>query len=121
MEDFKVSIDKFDGPLDLMLHLIRENKLDLMDLDVSELTAQYIAYLNSMETLHLEIASEYMVELATLIEYKSRKMLPADPGCPPASLAGPVRAPACTAALLTAAAAGFLLATEPPRAKTAWS
>ncbi len=80
MEDFKVSIDKFDGPLDLMLHLIRENKLDLMDLDVSELTAQYIAYLNSMEILHLEIASEYMVELATLIEYKSRKMLPADPG-----------------------------------------
>lgn len=78
MEEFKVAIDKFDGPLDLMLHLIKEKELDLFDLDVNVLTDQYIAYLNAMSNLHLEVASEYLVELAELIEYKSRKLLPKD-------------------------------------------
>ena len=76
MEDFKVTIEQFDGPLDLMLHLIREKELDLMDLDMNVLTDQYISYLDSMSSLHLEIASEYLVELATLIEYKSKKLIP---------------------------------------------
>lgn len=76
MEEFKVTINQFDGPLDLMLHLIKEKELDLLDLDINALTDQYIAYLESMETLHLEIAGEYLVEMATLIEYKSRRMLP---------------------------------------------
>ena len=76
MEEFKVTIEKFDGPLDLMLHLIKEKQMDLMDLDMNELTDQYIAYLNSMQQLHLEIAGEYLAELATLIEYKSKKMIP---------------------------------------------
>ena len=76
MNEFKVTIDTFDGPLDLMLHLIKEKQLDLMNLDMNVLTDQYIAYLNQMENLHLEIASEYLSELATLIEYKSKKMLP---------------------------------------------
>ncbi|MBE6128569.1 MAG: chromosome segregation protein ScpA [Erysipelotrichaceae bacterium] len=74
--EFNVTIDQFDGPLDLMLNLIRENKMDLLNLDVNLLTDQYIAYLNSMSELHLEVASEYLVEMATLIEYKSKKMLP---------------------------------------------
>ena len=65
--DFKVTIDQFEGPLDLMLHLIKENKLDLFDLDIDVLTGQYLIYLDSMDQLHLEIASEYLVELATLI------------------------------------------------------
>lgn len=76
MKEFKVTIEQFDGPLDLMLHLIKENQLDLMNLDVNVLTDQYIAYLQSMSDLHLEVASEYLLELATLIEYKSKKMLP---------------------------------------------
>ena len=76
MNEFTVTIDKFDGPLDLMLHLIKEKKLDLLDLDMSVLCDQYMAYLNSMQQLHLEIASEYLAELASLIEYKSRMMLP---------------------------------------------
>ena len=59
-----------------MLHLIREKKLDLFDLDVNVLTDQYIAYLNSMQEMHLEVAGEYLAELASLIEYKSRKMIP---------------------------------------------
>ena len=74
--DFKVTIDQFDGPLDLMLHLIEEEQLDLFDLDISKLTDQYLNYIHAMQQLHLDIASEYLVELATLIEYKSKKLLP---------------------------------------------
>lgn len=76
--NFKITIEQFEGPLDLMLHLIKENKLDLFDLDISVLTDQYLAYLDQMQELHLEVASEYLVELATLIEYKSKKLLPKD-------------------------------------------
>ncbi len=73
---FEVETLKFEGPLDLMLHLIHEQQLDIFDLDMSVLTQQYIEYLHAMEELHLEIESEYLVELATLIEYKSKKLLP---------------------------------------------
>lgn len=73
---FEVETLKFEGPLDLMLHLIHEQQLDIFDLDMSVLTQQYINYLHAMEELHLEIESEYLVELATLIEYKSKKLLP---------------------------------------------
>lgn len=76
MDEFKVVTEQFDGPLDLMLHLIREKELDLMDLDMNVLTDQYIAYLASMKTMHLEIAGEYMAELAGLIEYKSKRLIP---------------------------------------------
>lgn len=74
--EFKVTIEKFEGPLDLMLHLIKENKLDLFDLDLNILATQYIAYIHQMQNMHLEVASEYLSELASLIEYKSRKLLP---------------------------------------------
>ncbi|MBR0385052.1 MAG: segregation/condensation protein A [Erysipelotrichaceae bacterium] len=74
--DFKVTIDQFDGPLDLMLHLIKEGELDLFALDIVKLTDQYLRYIHAMQDLHLDIASEYMLELATLIEYKSKKLLP---------------------------------------------
>lgn len=73
---FTVETTKFDGPLDLMLHLIKEQQLDIFDLDMEVLTDQYINYLQTMEKLELEIESEYLVELATLIEYKSKKLLP---------------------------------------------
>ena len=73
---FEVETQRFEGPLDLMLHLIREQKLDIFDLDMEVLTDQYIHYLHEMEELHLEVESAYLVELTTLIEYKSRKLLP---------------------------------------------
>ena len=75
---FAVETQKFEGPLDLMLHLIKEQQLDIFDLDMEVLTDQYINYIHSMENLHLEVESEYLVELATLIEYKSKKLLPKD-------------------------------------------
>lgn len=74
--EFKIRTEPFEGPLDLMLHLIKENKLDLFDLDMNVLTEQYLAYLNAMESLHLEVASEYLSELSALLEYKSKKLLP---------------------------------------------
>ena len=73
---FTVTIEQFEGPLDLMLHLIKDNKLDLFELDMDVLTDQYLQYLNAMESMHLEVASEYLAELAGLIEYKSKKLLP---------------------------------------------
>ena len=73
---FSVMIHEFEGPLDLMYHLIKENKLDLFDLDMDILCDQYLAYLNQMEEMHLDIASEFLSELAGLIEYKSKKLLP---------------------------------------------
>ena len=76
---FEVETLKFEGPLDLMLHLIREQQLDIFDLNMEVLTDQYIEYLHKMETLELEIESEYLVELTTLIEYKSKKLLPKKP------------------------------------------
>ena len=76
---FEVETLKFEGPLDLMLHLIREQQLDIFDLDMEVLTDQYIEYLHKMEDLKLEIESEYLVELTTLIEYKSKKLLPKKP------------------------------------------
>ena len=76
---FTVETLKFEGPLDLMLHLIREQQLDIFDLDMEVLTDQYIAYLHQMEEMHIDVESEYLVELTTLIEYKSKKLLPKQP------------------------------------------
>ncbi|WP_294561284.1 segregation/condensation protein A [uncultured Traorella sp.] len=73
---FSVTISEFEGPLDLMYHLIKENKLDLFNLDMDVLSEQYLAYLNQMEEMHLDIASEFLTELAGLLEYKSKKLLP---------------------------------------------
>ncbi|MDR1795372.1 MAG: segregation/condensation protein A [Erysipelotrichaceae bacterium] len=73
---FTVTINDFEGPLDLMLDLIRKNNMDLFELDITLLTTQYAAFLHQMEEMHLEIASEYLSELAGLIEYKSRRLLP---------------------------------------------
>ncbi len=75
---FTVLIDKFEGPLDLMLHLIKEKQLDLFTFDISFLADQYLKYLNEMTDLKLEVESEYLLELAILVEYKSRKILPKD-------------------------------------------
>lgn len=73
---FEVNIENFEGPLDLMLHLIKQNKLDLFDLDMDILADQYINYIETMQNMQLEVASEFLVELASLLEYKSKKLLP---------------------------------------------
>lgn len=75
---FLANIEQFEGPLDLMLHLIKEQELDIFDLDLDILTKQYLLYIEEMGNLELEVESEYLVELATLVEYKSKKLLPKD-------------------------------------------
>lgn len=76
--NFEVTLDDFNGPLDLMLYLIKEKKLDLFDLNIVELADQYIAFLDKFQDEKLEIASEYLSELAGLIEFKSKRLLPKD-------------------------------------------
>ena len=69
-------INDFEGPLDLLLHLIKEAKMDIMDIQMEEITKQYVDYLNKQEAMNLEIASEYLVLASELIEIKSRLLLP---------------------------------------------
>ncbi len=75
---YSVKVPVFEGPLDLLLHLIKENKLDIYDIPISLITKQYLDYLELMTELNLEIASEFLVIAATLIYIKSRMLLPQD-------------------------------------------
>jgi len=83
MEDvYKVKLPVFEGPLDLLLHLIRENKVDIYDIPISLITGQYLTYIEMMKELDLEIAGEFLVMAATLIHIKSRMLLPPDEEAP---------------------------------------
>ncbi|MGM0874051.1 MAG: segregation/condensation protein A [Bacillota bacterium] len=73
---YHVKIDAFEGPLDLLLHLINRLEIDIYDIPVSEITDQYMLYIHTMQELHLDIASEYLVMAATLLSIKSRMLLP---------------------------------------------
>ena len=77
---YKVTLGVFDGPLDLLLSLIRENEIDICDIPIAKVTEQYLAYLALMEELDLEIAGEWLVMAATLLEIKSRMLLPQEMG-----------------------------------------
>lgn len=72
----------FEGPLDLLLHLIRANEVDIYDIPIAEITQQYLAYVEMLEALDLTAAGEYVVMAATLIEIKSRLLLPQAPPLP---------------------------------------
>jgi len=73
---FKLPV--FEGPLDLLLHLIKEHKIDIYDIPIAYITQQYLEYLELMRELNLEIAGEYLVMAATLIHIKSKMLLPSD-------------------------------------------
>jgi segregation and condensation protein A len=72
----------FEGPLDLLLHLIREQKIEITDIPIAQITEQYLAYLALMEALDLDVAGEFVVMAATLLEIKSRMLLPRPPADP---------------------------------------
>lgn len=74
--EYKVKINEFEGPLDLLLYLIKEMKISIDKINVAEITEQYIEYIHAMEQLNLEIASEYLVMAAYLTYIKSKMMLP---------------------------------------------
>lgn len=73
---FKVALPSFEGPLDLLLHLIREHKLDIFDIPIALITERYLEFLKMMEVLNLDIAGEFLVMAATLAHIKSRLLLP---------------------------------------------
>jgi len=74
--EYKFVINDFEGPLDLLLHLIKEANISIYDINIEEITTQYLAFINSMEKLELDIASEYITMAAELMEIKSRYLLP---------------------------------------------
>ena len=72
----KLLIGDFEGPLDLLLHLIKKSKMEIFDIEISEITNQYLNYIKSMTDMNLDIASEYLVMASELIEMKIKKLLP---------------------------------------------
>ncbi|MCS0786864.1 segregation/condensation protein A [Cytobacillus firmus] len=75
-DHYNVKIDAFEGPLDLLLHLINRLEIDIYDIPVSEITEQYLIYIHTMKELQLDVASEYLVMAATLLAIKSKMLLP---------------------------------------------
>ena len=73
---YSIKIDNFEGPLDLLCYLIDKNKMNIYDVNLSDITDQYIEFLNAMEEMNLEIASEFIVMASTLLYFKSKKLLP---------------------------------------------
>lgn len=74
--DYVVSLNEFEGPLDLLLHLIKKSNIDIMDINLEDITKQYLDYIKKVEEMNLDVASEYLVMAAELIEMKSRTLLP---------------------------------------------
>ncbi|MFH1018803.1 MAG: segregation/condensation protein A [Pseudomonadota bacterium] len=75
---YHVRLDTFEGPLDLLLHLIQENKLDIYNIPIFEITKQYLHFLDLMRTLNLDVAGEFLVMAATLAHIKSQMLVPPD-------------------------------------------
>ena len=73
---YSIKINNFEGPLDLLCHLIDKNKMDIYDINISEITDQYIKYIEQMEKMNLEITSEFLVMSSTLLYLKSKHLLP---------------------------------------------
>lgn len=73
---YAIKLENFEGPLDLLCHLIDKNKMDICDIQISSITEQYLEYLSKMEELNLEIASEFLMMASTLLYLKSRSLLP---------------------------------------------
>ncbi len=75
-QEYKVRLETFEGPLDLLLHLIEKNRIDIHDIPISLLTEQYMEYLSKFKEFNIEIASEFLVMAATLLQIKSKILLP---------------------------------------------
>ena len=75
-ESIRIHLDVFEGPMDLLLHLIKRDNLDIYDINISEITSQYLEYLDIMKQLNLELAGEFLVMASTLMQIKARQLLP---------------------------------------------
>lgn len=75
---YKIKLDIFEGPLDLLLHLIKKNEVDICDIPIAHITEQYLGYIDMMKEMNLDLAGEFLVMAATLVHIKSRMLLPVD-------------------------------------------
>src|SRR6478752_5282485 len=80
--DYKVKLDIFEGPLDLLLYLIKQDEIDICDISLERITSQYLEYLQAFKELNIELAGEFVVMAANLIYLKSRSLLPIDQQAP---------------------------------------
>jgi len=76
--DYTIKIDEFEGPLDLLLHLIKKSNIDIYDISITEITKQYLDYINTMQELNINVASSYLVMASELTEMKSKMLLPGE-------------------------------------------
>ena len=74
--NYNVKIDEFEGPLDLLLHLIKQDNIDIYDISIERITKQYLDYINQMESLNINIGANYLIMAAELMEMKSNMLLP---------------------------------------------
>ena len=77
-QDYKFKLENFEGPLDLLLHLIKASKLDIYEVNLSEITEQYLSYMTQLDELDMERAAEFIEMAATLLEIKSKALLPSE-------------------------------------------
>lgn len=76
MSEMNIKIDVFEGPLDLLLHLIKQLEVDIYDIPIAEITSQYLAYIHTLKILKLDVAGDYLLMAATLMAIKSQMLLP---------------------------------------------
>lgn len=76
MSDYKIKLEIFEGPMALLMHLIEKNQLDIYDIPIAMVTEQYLEYLQALEQFNIDIASEFLLMAATLLQIKSRMLLP---------------------------------------------
>ena len=76
MDSYAIQLENFEGPLDLLLHLIKKNEMDVQDIPIAEITRQYLSILDAMKTLNLDMAGEFLLMAATLLHIKSKMLLP---------------------------------------------
>src|SRR5215510_11903207 len=82
-DELKIVMGEFEGPLDLLLHLIRQEQVSIYDIPVARITDQYLRYLQLMQELDIAVAGDFLVMAATLIELKTKMLLPRDPFASP--------------------------------------
>jgi segregation and condensation protein A len=76
MHNYSIQLDNFEGPLDLLLHLIKKHEMDIYDIPMTAITEQYLAILDAMKTINLDVAGEFLLMAATLLHIKSKQLLP---------------------------------------------
>lgn len=79
MSEYKIKLEVFEGPLALLMHLIEKDKINIYDIPIASITEQYMAYLHTLKEFNIEIASDFLIMAATLLQIKSRLLLPKKP------------------------------------------